>query len=48
MFRQDGLELKGEAGNYISGMKEKGYQISVLEIGKRLYILCFFVIIKIN
>ncbi|NME73033.1 hypothetical protein [Flammeovirga aprica] len=37
VFRQDGLELKGEAGNFISGMKEEGYEISVLGIGYPFY-----------
>ena len=37
VFRQDGLEIKGEAGNHISGMKEEGYEISVLGIGYPFY-----------
>lgn len=36
-FRQDGLEIKGEAGNCISGMKGEGYEISVLGIGYPFY-----------
>ncbi|MEL7121469.1 MAG: hypothetical protein AAFO07_18620, partial [Bacteroidota bacterium] len=27
VLRNDGLEIKGEAGNAISGMKEEGYEI---------------------
>ena len=37
VYRQDGLEIKGEAGNYISGMKEEGYEISVLGISYPFY-----------
>lgn len=37
VFRQDGLELIGEAGNYIIGMKEEGYEISVLGISSSFY-----------
>ncbi len=37
VFRDDGLEIKGEAGNAISGMKEEGYEISILGIGYPFY-----------
>lgn len=37
VLRNDGLEIKGEAGNAISGMKEEGYEISILGIGYPFY-----------
>lgn len=37
VFRQDGQEIKGVAGNTITGMKDKGYQISILGIGYPFY-----------
>lgn len=37
VFRNDGLEIKGVAGNAICGMKEDGYEISVLGIGYPFY-----------
>lgn len=37
VFRQDGLELKGSAGNTITGMKTEGYEISILGISYPFY-----------
>ena len=37
VFRQDGLEIKGVAGNAVCGMKEEGYEITVLGIGYPFY-----------
>lgn len=37
VLRNDGVEIKGEAGNAISGMKEEGYEISILGIGYPFY-----------
>ncbi|WP_026705997.1 hypothetical protein [Flavobacterium soli] len=37
VFRQDGLEIKGVAGNAIMGMKDKGYEISILGISYPFY-----------
>lgn len=37
VFRQDGLEIKGAAGNAVTGMKSEGYEISVLGIGYPFY-----------
>ena len=36
-FRQDGLEIKGVAGNAITGMKIEGYEISILGINYPFY-----------
>ena len=33
VLRQDGLEINGEAGNAVCGMKEEGYEITILGIG---------------
>lgn len=37
VLRYDGLEIKGEAGNAICGMKEEGYEVSILGIGYPFY-----------
>jgi len=37
VFRQDGLEIKGVAGNAITGMKDEGYEISILGISYPFY-----------
>ncbi len=37
VFRPDGLEIKGVAGNAICGMKEEGYEISILGIPYPFY-----------
>lgn len=37
VVRQDGLEIKGVAGNAISGMKEEGYEMSILGIPYPFY-----------
>ncbi|WP_299261430.1 hypothetical protein [uncultured Aquimarina sp.] len=37
VFRQDGMEIKGVAGNAITGMKEDGYEISILGISYPFY-----------
>ena len=37
VFRSDGLEIKGEVGNAICGIKEEGYEISILGIGYPFY-----------
>jgi len=37
VFRQDGLEIKGVAGNAITGMKNEGYEISILGISYPFY-----------
>ncbi len=37
VFRQDRLEIKGVAGNAITGMKEDGYEISILGINYPFY-----------
>lgn len=37
VFRQDGLEIKGVAGNAITGMKDEGYEISILGISYQFY-----------
>lgn len=37
VFRQDGLEIKGVAGNAIMGMKDEGYEISILGISYPFY-----------
>lgn len=37
VFRQDGLEIKGTAGNTITGMKNEGYEISILGIAYPFY-----------
>lgn len=37
VFRQDGLEIKGVAGNTICGMKSEGYEISILGIAYPFY-----------
>ncbi|WP_289046159.1 hypothetical protein [uncultured Olleya sp.] len=37
VFRQDGFEIKGVAGNTITGMKDEGYEISILGIGYPFY-----------
>lgn len=37
VFRQDGLEIKGVAGNTITGMKNEGYEISILGIAYPFY-----------
>lgn len=37
VFRQDGLEIKGVAGNAITGMKDEGYKISILGISYPFY-----------
>ncbi|WP_430413182.1 hypothetical protein [Kordia sp.] len=37
VFRQDGLEIKGVAGNAITGMKRDGYEISILGINYPFY-----------
>lgn len=37
IFRPDGLEIKGQAGNTICGMKEEGYEISILGIAYPFY-----------
>lgn len=41
VFRQDGLEIKGDAGNAITGMKDEGYEISILGISYPFYKLEF-------
>lgn len=37
VFRQDGLEVKGIVGNTITGMKDVGYEISILGISYPFY-----------
>lgn len=37
VFREDGLEIKGVAGNAITGMKDEGYEISILGISYPFY-----------
>jgi hypothetical protein len=37
VFRQDGMEIKGVAGNAITGMKDEGYEISILGIPYPFY-----------
>jgi hypothetical protein len=37
VFRQDGLGIKGVAGNAISGMKDEGYEISIFGISYPFY-----------
>ena len=37
VFRQDGFEIKGIAGNAIAGMKGEGYEISILGISYPFY-----------
>ena len=37
VFRQDGMEIKGVAGNVITGMKDEGYEISILGIPYPFY-----------
>jgi len=37
VYRQDGLEIRGVAGNTITGMKEDGYEISVIGVGYPFY-----------
>ncbi len=37
VFREDGLEIKGFAGNAITGMKSEGYEISILGINYPFY-----------
>ena len=37
VFRQDGIEIKGVAGNAITGMKDEGYEISILGISYPFY-----------
>ncbi|WP_044206977.1 hypothetical protein [Flammeovirga sp. OC4] len=37
VFRNDGVEIRGEAGNAISGMKEEGYEISIFGISYPFY-----------
>lgn len=37
VFRNDGLEIKGVAGNAICGMKEEGYEVTVLGIAYPFY-----------
>ena len=37
VFRQDGLEIKGVAGNAITGMKDEGYEISIFGISYPFY-----------
>ncbi|WP_340156652.1 hypothetical protein [uncultured Winogradskyella sp.] len=37
VFRQDGLEIKGVAGNAITGMRDDGYEISILGISYPFY-----------
>lgn len=37
VFRQDGLEIKGVSGNAITGMKNEGYEISILGISYPFY-----------
>ena len=38
VFRQDGIEIKGVAGNAITGMKDEGYEISILGIPYPFYV----------
>ena len=37
VFRQDGMEIQGVAGNAITGMKGEGYEISILGIPYPFY-----------
>lgn len=37
VFRQDGMEIQGVAGNTIKGMKDEGYEISILGIPYPFY-----------
>ena len=37
VFRQDGMEVKGVAGNTITGMKDEGYEISIMGISYPFY-----------
>lgn len=37
VFRSDGIEIKGIAGNKISGMRHEGYEISILGICSPFY-----------
>ncbi|MCT4665418.1 MAG: hypothetical protein N4A45_09325 [Flavobacteriales bacterium] len=37
VFRNDGLEIKGIIGNAITGMKDEGYEISILGIPYPFY-----------
>jgi hypothetical protein len=37
VFRQDGFEIKGVVGNSITGMKDEGYEISILGISYPFY-----------
>ncbi|GAA4767286.1 MULTISPECIES: hypothetical protein [Flavobacterium] len=37
VFRQHGLEIKGVAGNAITGIKDEGYKISILGISYPFY-----------
>jgi len=37
VFRQDGIEIKGVAGNAITGMEDEGYEISILGIPYPFY-----------
>ena len=37
VFREDGLEIKGFAGNAITGMKGEGYEISIFGISYPFY-----------
>lgn len=37
VYREDGMEIKGVAGNSICGLKEDGYEISILGIEYPFY-----------
>lgn len=37
VFRKDGFEIKGVAGNAITGLKDEGYEISILGIPYPFY-----------